>query len=507
MKRIFAILITICLLAGALSISTSAALLSELDAVPVGAVLRVSALKKTASGKLETQVLKDFVSFQDGWNYAMEIAGDEDEMDDNEYERIVVDIYTDWTADSSGDFTKEIWNGDGFDNDTIFVPADAKVTLNLNGHTIDRGLTDDIDDGEVMFINDDADIIINNGTIKGGFSNSDGGGLYIEGAKVTLNNVNITDNTVEDDYGAGIAAYGGTTLIINGGSISDNHISREYLDEFCGGAIYIEDSTAILTGVTIKGNAYDNPDLYWLFGAAIYSDNSSITMTDCTVQENGLAEYDGVAHGNVHSIIYAKDSKVEIENTDFIDNGHKKIKRIGSGQYQSNPIANVLISVPDSELTLTGGTFTGNEMVFLCSFSDSTACVEGVDFTDNDAFVLFANNDPSTPSVFTNCKFGAGTSTTKYFEFDFDFRTNESGVVFEDCTFNKSTFSDKGAATFFGGNVSNTAASIFGEGSLTTIIAFIALIASIASIVVNVCNSNKTKKLVLVGTNETKEDN
>ena len=87
MKRLFAILITICLLAGALSISTSAALLSELDAVPVGAVLRVSALKKTASDKLETQVLKDFASFQDGWNYAMEIAGDDDGIHDAAFQQ------------------------------------------------------------------------------------------------------------------------------------------------------------------------------------------------------------------------------------------------------------------------------------------------------------------------------------------------------------------------------------------------------------------------------------
>ena len=202
MKKIFAIVMTICLLAGVLCVPVWAE-----DAPAAGVVLRVSALKKTASDKLEPQVLRDFERFQDGWNYAMKIAGDDDEMDDNQYERIVVDIYADWTADKSGDFTDEIWNGKGFKHDTIYVPTDAKVTLNLNGHTIDRGLTDDIDDGEVMFINDDADIIINNGTIKGGFSNSEGGGLYIEGAMVTLNNVNITGNIVEDDDGAGIAHY------------------------------------------------------------------------------------------------------------------------------------------------------------------------------------------------------------------------------------------------------------------------------------------------------------
>lgn len=482
MKKIFAIVMTICLLAGVLCVPVWAEDAPAVHAPAAGVVLRVSTFRKTTSNTLEILVLGDFESFQDGWNFAMKIAGDDDKMDDNRYERIVVDIYADWTADKSGDFTDEIWNGKGFKNDTIHVPTDAKVTLNLNGHTIDRGLTDDIDDGEVMFINDDADMIINNGTIKGGFSNSEGGGLYIEGAMVTLNNVNITGNTVEDDDGAGIAAYGGTTLIINGGSISDNLVAREDVDTFYGGAIYIENSTAVLTGVTIKGNAYTHLKLYWLQGAAIHSENSSITMTDCVVRENGLAEYDGVAYGNVRSIIYADDSQVVIKNTDFIDNGHKNARTEGSGQYQSAPIPNVMISAIDSDLTLTGGNFTGNDMIYLFMLSDTTAFVEGVDFTDNDARSLLSYNDASTPSVFANCAFGAGTPFRENFKFDIDLRHAESGITFEECTFNGSTISDKNAATFLGGNVSNTAGSIFGEGSLAMIVAILALVASAVSI-------------------------
>jgi hypothetical protein len=482
MKKIFAIIMTISLLTSVLCVPVLAADDPVADAPAAGVVLRVSALKKTDSNKLVSHVLQDFERFQDGWNFAMKIARDDDTMEDNRYERIVVDIYTDWIADDEGDFTDEIWNGKGFKNDTIYVPADAKVTLNLNGHTIDRGLTDDINNGEVMFINDDADIIINNGTIKGGFSNSEGGGLYIEGAMVTLNNVNITGNTVEDDDGAGIAAYGGTTLMINGGSISDNLVAQDDVDSFYGGAIYIEDSTAVLTGVTIKGNAYTHLKLYWLQGAAIYSENSSITMTDCVVQENGLAEYDGVAYGNVRSIIYANDSQVVIKNTDFIDNGHKNARTAGSGQYQSEPIPNVMISAIDSDLTLTGGNFTGNDMIYLFMLSDTTAFVEGVDFTDNDALSLLSYNDSSTPSVFANCAFGAGTPFREYFKFDIDLRHNESGITFEECTFKGSTIRDKNAATFLGGNVSNTAGSIFGEGSLSMIVAILALVASAVSI-------------------------
>ena len=479
MKKIFAIMMTICLLASLLCVSAFAAEpADELPEPAEGTVLRVTATKGN-----DTVLIGDYTNFEDGWNDAMELAGSTRQMRNNGYDRVVVDIYTNWTAAADGNFTDDGWlekNGPGFDNDTIFVPADAKVTLNLNGYTINRGLTDDINDGEVMFINDDADIIINDGTITGGFSNSEGAGLYIEGAKVTLNNVHITGNTVEDDDGAGIAAYGGATLIINGGSISDNIVSKDSVEDFYGGAIYIENGTATLTGVTIQGNAYDDPNMCWLYGAVIYSVNSSIKMSNCTVQENGLAEYNGVAYGDVNSIIYAEDSEVVLENTDFIDNGHKSVKSFGSGRYRSNPIANSFFSVKDSDFTLTGGTFTGNDMAFLIKLVDSTAYVEGVDFTDNDALALVTANDSSTPSVFIDCKFGAGTSISDYYKYDFDFWDDESGVTFEDCTFNKSTFSDKSAATFIGGNVSNSVGSIFGEGSFTMIVSLAALAVSAA---------------------------
>ena len=491
MKKILAILVTICLMASALIITTSAALLTELDATPLGAVLRISALKR---GETNPVTIGEYSDFKDGWNKAMKIAGDDDVMDENGYDRIVVDLLTDWKANKDGQFSDDWIGGDGFKHDTIFIPAEARVTLNLNGYSIDRGLTDDEDDGEVMFINDDADVIINNGTITGGYSNSEGGGLYIEGAKVTLNNVNIIKNTVEDDDGAGIAAYGNTTLIINGGSISDN-LARvdEIADDPYGGAICIEGGTAILTGVTIKGNAYKSSS-YWLKGAAIYSYNASVTMTDCIVQENGLAEYDGVAHDSVNSIIYADESKVVIKNTNFIDNGRKSVIVTGGSKYKSNPIANTLITAIDSEFTLIGGEFTGNDMAFLFKLDDATTYVEGVDFTGNDALALVTNNDPSSPSLFANCKFGAGTSINSYYKYDFDFWDSESGIVFEDCTFDNSTFNDKNAATFYGGNVSNTVGSIFGEGSVAMTFSFIALIVACVSIFL-VMQNNKKKNI------------
>jgi hypothetical protein len=101
------------------------------------------------------------------------------------YDRIVVDFYADWIA--TGSFTDDWINGDGFKNDTIYIPDDAKVTLNLKGHTINRGLTSLLIDGEVIYIDTEAVVIIKDGTITGGYSENGAGGIHIRsGANVTL---------------------------------------------------------------------------------------------------------------------------------------------------------------------------------------------------------------------------------------------------------------------------------------------------------------------------------
>jgi hypothetical protein len=245
MKKFFAILLTICMLASAFCIPALAA-----DTPAAGVVLRVSALDKEGKPvKLENC---DYKSFEDGWNAAMAIAGDSDEM--KAYSRIVVDLYADWKADD-GVFTDDWWrNGPGFDWDTIYVPDDARVTLNMNGHTIDRGLTDNENNGEVICVDSDADIIINDGTIKGGHSDTGAGGIHVKSrVNITLNNVHIVGNAANEDDGGGIQLLGGSTLVMNGGSFRDNRLIG-ILNVSYGGAVYVDDSTAVFTGVEFKNN-------------------------------------------------------------------------------------------------------------------------------------------------------------------------------------------------------------------------------------------------------------
>lgn len=394
MKKILAIIMTVCLLASALCITAFAA----------SDVLTISALVK---GK--PVVIGSYTNFEDGWNDAMEIAGDEDEMKKNGYERIVVDLHTDWEANDDGEFTEEIWNGPGFDNDTIYVPADARVTLNLNGHTIDRGLTKDEDDGEVMFINDDADVIINNGTITGGYSNSEGGGLYIEGgANVTLNNVHIVNNRVHNDEGAGVYMYGGSKLTVNGGSFENNTADG---NGRCGGAVCAKDSTAIFDNVVFKNNRSQYT------GAAIYANNSDVTIKNCTFDGNDAQL----------SVVYADRSSINVSASTFVNNKGKEMfyldystLTINSSEFKNNNHYNIISTNYSNTVQVTNSTFTGNDacMIYAASYGlDEGSYCRDCTFDENTYKDLVGVRPGSfvgnfTNMVFYDCDFG--NSNFKY---------------------------------------------------------------------------------------------
>ena len=433
MKKIFAILMAICMMASLLCISAFAAeSANKLPAPAADTVLRISAEMKNGGSPV---LIDDYDDFEDGWNEAMEIAGSSSTMKKNGYDRIVVDIYTDWESDKDGNFTDDWINGDGFDNDTIFITDGARVTLNLNGHSIDRGLTSDRNDGEVIFIDDDADVIINNGTITGGYSNSEGGGLYIEsGANVTLNNVNLTGNAVKGDDGAAIYMYGDSTLTMNGGSVSNNFVDGKYVlvDNIAPyGTICAKDSTVILKNVTIDGNYTYS---YSARGLAIYADGSTVKMENCTVSNNATKE------SVTEDIIYADDSSLTITNTNFIDNNTLEPPEKVSG------LTPRLFYLKDSDLTMTGGNITGNGGKELFYFYGSEADMTGVTITYNKAVVVRVRNGAEVVNM-TDCILDQNRCTLDYNAEAFQL-TKEGELVMTDCSLGNSTFNKKKYVTF-----------------------------------------------------------
>ena len=134
-------------------------------------------------------------------------------------------------------------------NSTLSIPEGTTVTIDLGGHTLDRGLTSrDYDHGgQVITVRENATLYLSNGTLKGGWGGN-GGGIVNEGGTANLSNVTIT-GCVGDDRGGGIVNYG--TLTIDGCTITGNTAKAN------GGAGIWNDGSATLNmqGTnTIKDN-------------------------------------------------------------------------------------------------------------------------------------------------------------------------------------------------------------------------------------------------------------
>ena len=251
MKKIFTIIMTICLLTSALCVTAFAAESTS--------VIKVQYDSET----------KTFDVFDDGWNFAMEQAIDGKE--------IYVTLLKDWSAED-GQFTDDWSNGAGFDYDAIYFADDVTITLDLGGHTINRGLTSSELNGEVMFINDDANVTIKNGTIKGGYSDNGAGGIHIEDAYVKLIDLVFTGNRVHNDDGAAIQHVDGGELYMKNCRFVDNDCKDKGYDIY--GTVYLDSVDKVLIEDCYFASN-DNID----YGAGIYADEcEDFVIKNCTFE-------------------------------------------------------------------------------------------------------------------------------------------------------------------------------------------------------------------------------
>ena len=476
MKKIFTIIMTSCLMASALCVTTFAAEAAE---ATDGFVITVSAEKEDGT----VVKLEDDTSFEVGWNFAMEKAKDNNYLDNNDYVRIVVDLLANWKANHEGEFGDS--DGAGFRQSTIYVPDSARVMLNMNGHTIDRGLEYHEWDGEVMWIYDNADVIINNGTIKGGKSFNGAGGIHIKDkANVILINVHIDGNSVRGDDGAAIAVYDGANLIMNGGSISNNFMraSTTFFDIEVSpyGALYANESTVTLNNVTLSDNyTFDSA----AEGVAIYATKSTVAINKCIVSGNAVAKE---GRYNAKSVIAGYDSKFIITDTDFTNNASDG----GDNCYGDSR----LFYFEDSRLTMKGGKITQNNPQELLYFEDSDADINKVTITDNASVVIYVDNDSEKVNM-NECTLNKNASIDNASDIQVE---TKGTLAMNDCAIGDTNFEDKGKVEGLG--------SLFGEGSPAMIVAFVALIASVASIIVNV-TARKKKNVPVTKTESSEEGN
>lgn len=135
--------------------------------------------------------------------------------------------------------------------DTALAISEGKtLTLDLNGHTLDRHLNRATSGGNAVTNRGTLTIIDSSedktGTITGAYNDGSGGGILNYG-EFTLDSGNITGNLAE--YGGG-GIFNKGTATVNGGSITGNTASGQGKN---GGGIWTDNSLTI-SGGTIQGN-------------------------------------------------------------------------------------------------------------------------------------------------------------------------------------------------------------------------------------------------------------
>lgn len=196
-------------------------------------------------------------------------------------------------GESSGTFT--------LDQDYTAISGDipleisGTVTLDLNGHKIDRGLgsSSATANGEVINVTSTGNLTITGtGTITGG-NVSGNGGAIINAGTLDIQGGTITGNSAT---GNGGAVFNTGTATISGGTLSSNSASQ-------GGAIY-NNGTLTVSGGAIQNNTASTN------GGGIYHYNGTLNMS-------GAPTISGNQKGTADNNVYLASEKTITVNEDL----------------------------------------------------------------------------------------------------------------------------------------------------------------------------------------------
>ncbi len=250
------------------------------------------------------------------------------------------------------------------DTDTyLSISADNTVTLDLNGHTLNRNLYPSKPEGYVIKAEGSLTVTDSStgktGSITGGWSTTFCGGVYVSGnGTLTLNEGSIAGNygTGSGSIPGGVFLEPGTSFIMNGGRISGNkgrigggvYIGsdasftmnegeiRENSASVSGGGVYLEPGASFkLKGGQISGNEVLNGS----GGGVCIEPGASCSMNGGLITKNS----GGFSSGNYGGGVYNG-------GTFFLTAGHIR----DNSTFMGGGIFN------HGSLTIKGGGITGN---------------------------------------------------------------------------------------------------------------------------------------------------
>jgi hypothetical protein len=295
------------------------------------------------------------------------------------------------------------WEGDlsGTNNSSDFINITPNNSLNLKicGYN-NAGVTINAQGkGRVMYIGKNANVALENLILTGGYlaytDTADsaaykGAGLYIlnSTAKVTIKNCEISENVIDNGYGAGLCVGyldgESLNLTIENSKISNNTIKHDsngassqagagIAIENVGANIAIKDSQITGNKINQEGivNSSNPPGDK---GVGLWLGNKATTIISGTAIKNNIIENAASTNENAGGGVYLNGGTLEIQNStenNTIISGNSS--GYGGGVYVEG----------DGTFNMAGGTISG------CSASEGGAVyISGGTFTMNDGVTI-----------------------------------------------------------------------------------------------------------------------
>lgn len=173
------------------------------------------------------------------------------------------------------------------------ITFDWTCTLDLNGYTIDRGLSAATNNGSVIKIEGGTLTIKDSsaapdgtggtGTITGGNSSGGGGGIHITDksgggihGSLILESGSIRGNTADSSNGGGVYIASNCTFTMKGGSIGGNTVKNSD-----GGGVFVHGTFTMENGIITNNSSEQGNG-----GGVNIGTNGNFTMTDGTIENN-----------------------------------------------------------------------------------------------------------------------------------------------------------------------------------------------------------------------------
>lgn len=209
----------------------------------------------------------------------------------------------------------------------VVVSIDDVGSALLDGFTVTQG--------NAVFVNS-YEIKINDRPI----STMNGGGMYIDGSSILLNNMNFSENASERQGG-------GVYNVASSASFNNVNITGN--SAFEGGGIYNTSSPIILKNVNIKSNTAT-------YGGGIYNDWSSAILKKVNISTNSAMDGGGVYNNFASPIL----TNVIIRENSSTSRGGGVFNQAGNGSF----INCTIVGNAPTQFSAYGWTFWKNTIVW-----------------------------------------------------------------------------------------------------------------------------------------------